>query len=188
MPEQRLTVARISAGVLGLGGIALIQLPVLTGLSFDRRTAIGGTYVIGAAILIALANVILKRALSDLKPVVLIWGQTLVATPMLWAISLAAESEKVAGWTPRAISALLYLAIFGTIFTYLTLFWLLPRLPLAAVGAIPLIDTLVAVMLGSLFLHETLTWKYAAGAALILTAAALANLSGLRRPVPGLRA
>ncbi len=185
LPDQRLTPGHIAAGVLGLTGIGLIQLPSLLGIAFERRVAAGGTLMIGAAILMAIANVILKRSLSMVKPVLSVWGQAAAGLPVLWAITLATEAGEVASWTPRSVGALLYLAVVGTVVTYLLLFWLLPRLPLAALGVIPLLDTLVAVLLGALVLDEVLTWRHAGGAVLILTAAALANLSGGRGPLRG---
>lgn len=183
IPEQRLTAPRIVAGPLGLAGIAIIQMPNLRGVAVDRATATGGLLVIGAAILIAVANVVMKRRLVSVPPVVGVWGQTGMGALVIGALALALEYGEPAHWTPRAIGALLYLVVFGTVATYLTFFWLLPRLPLAAVGAIPLLDTLVAVTLGAALLREPLGWRLAAAAVLILTAAALANLSP-ERPLP----
>jgi hypothetical protein len=41
------------------------------------------------------------------------------------------------------VAVLVYLAGFGTAVTYLCLFWLIPRVPIAAIGALPLLDTTV---------------------------------------------
>ena len=71
--------------------------------------------------------------------------------------------------------ALFYLAVLGTAVTYLFLFWLIPRVPLSAIGAIPLLDTTVAVILGTAVLGEAVGWPLLAGGALVLTGAALAN-------------
>jgi drug/metabolite transporter (DMT)-like permease len=46
---------------------------------------------------------------------------------------------------------------------------------MAAIGAIPLLDTTVAVTLGALVLRERIGWPLLAGGALVLTAVALAN-------------
>jgi drug/metabolite transporter (DMT)-like permease len=69
----------------------------------------------------------------------------------------------------------LYLAVIGTAVAFFALFWMLPHVPVSAVGAIPLIDTTIAVALGAAVLHEPLTWRFVAGAGLVLLAAALAN-------------
>jgi len=55
-------------------------------------------------------------------------------------------------------------------------FWLLPRVPMAAIGAIPLLDTTFAVALGALVLDEPVGWQLLGGGVLVLSAAGLANL------------
>jgi drug/metabolite transporter (DMT)-like permease len=46
---------------------------------------------------------------------------------------------------------------------------------MATIGAIPLIDTFVAVTLGAIVLGERVGWRFFAGGAMILTGAALAT-------------
>jgi drug/metabolite transporter (DMT)-like permease len=48
---------------------------------------------------------------------------------------------------------------------------------MATIGAIPLIDTLVAVALGAAILGEAVGWRLWAGGAMILTGAAIVNRS-----------
>jgi drug/metabolite transporter (DMT)-like permease len=85
------------------------------------------------------------------------------------------EQRSTAHWTPRALGALLYLAIPGTVVTFLAFFWLIPRLPIALIGAIPLIDTVIALVLGAVVLNEPFGWRLVAGAVLVLAGAALAS-------------
>jgi len=51
----------------------------------------------------------------------------------------------------------------------------LPRIPVAAIGAIPLVHTTLAAFLGSVVLGARLGWHLPAGGALVLIAAAIAN-------------
>jgi drug/metabolite transporter (DMT)-like permease len=94
---------------------------------------------------------------------------------LLVLLSLSLERGMPSSFTPRAMLAIAWLAVLGTAITYLFLFWLIPRVPMSAIGAIPLLDTLVAVALGAVVLHEPLGWPLLAGGALVLTGAALAN-------------
>ena len=91
------------------------------------------------------------------------------------------EGGRVAAWTPRACAAVAYLAVFGTALPYLFLFWLLPRIPVAAIGAIPLLDTTFAVFLAAVVLRERLEPTLLVGGALVLCGAALANFAGAGR-------
>jgi len=103
-----------------------------------------------------------------------------VGGAVLLLASLAAEAGRPATFTPTAVGAILYLAIFGSGLTYIGLYWLLPRIPMAALGMIPLLDTAVAVFLGAAVLGEPVGWSMAAGGAMVLAAAALAIRSGPR--------
>jgi drug/metabolite transporter (DMT)-like permease len=87
------------------------------------------------------------------------------------------------GWTGRALGSIGYLALGGTVLTYVGLYWLLPRVSLVAVGSIPLVDTTVAVALGTLVAGERLSAAMVAGAALVLLAAGLSISS--RPPAAG---
>jgi drug/metabolite transporter (DMT)-like permease len=84
-------------------------------------------------------------------------------------------------WTPRALAAVAYLAVGGTVFTYLGLYWLLPRVSLLVIGTIPLVDTTVALTLGTLVAGEALTGPLLLGTALVLGASAISvSLEGER--------
>ena len=72
------------------------------------------------------------------------------------------------------LSSLITLAVFGTALTFAGLFWLIPRVPVAVIGTIPLVDTFLAVLLGSLVLGERLSARVFAGGFLILVGVVLA--------------
>src|SRR5712692_10074739 len=149
LPAQPLSPAKLLAAALGIAGVAVLQLPALRAAGAGNRSALGGSLIVAAAVLVALA----------------------------WTL----ERGRSATWTPLAAVALGYLAVFGTAVPYLLLFWLLPRVPVAAIGAIPLVDTMLAVCLGSVVLGEPIGWHLLGGGALVLTAAAIANGLGAAR-------
>ena len=122
-----------------------------------------------------LAAAVLRRGRGGHRPIVITFVQVLAGSLLLLALSAAVERGRAASFTPAAVGAIVYLAVLGTAVTYLCLFWLIPRVPMSAIGAIPLLDTTVAVTLGTLVLGETLGWSLLAGGALVLCGAALAN-------------
>ena len=63
---------------------------------------------------------------------------------------------------------------------------MLPRLSVAALGAIPLLDTTVAVSLGALVLREPVGWPLVGGGALVLTGSLLAGFVEPKPPGSGL--
>jgi drug/metabolite transporter (DMT)-like permease len=181
LPGQMLTPAKIAAAVLGTAGVAVLQAPALRGASFAANAAVGGGLIVAAAFVIALANVLILRALTQVPPVVLTCIQVLAGSVLLALVAVALERDRTPVWSPRALGAVAYLAVFGTALPYLALFWLLGRIPVSAIGAIPLLDTTIAVTLGALVLHEPIGWNLVGGGAMVLAGAALANFSGAAR-------
>ena len=175
LPGQRSPLWKLDSAPIGLAGIGVIQSNAFQGEWWAPGPLLGGLLVVSAAILIALAGVLLKRETRPLSPVLVVWGQVAVAMGALGLAAVVFEPAEVSHWSARSVGALVYLAAFGTVGTYLTFFWVLPQVSLAAVGAIPLLDTLVAVSLGTVVLKEPLTLRLALGAGLVLVAAALAN-------------
>jgi drug/metabolite transporter (DMT)-like permease len=99
--------------------------------------------------------------------------QTLGGSVVLSLAALALEGGQPGAWTARALGSIGYLALGGTVLTYVGLYWLIPRIPLVALGSIPLVDTTVALTLGTLVAGERLTLPMLGGGALVLLAAGL---------------
>ncbi|MBZ4332112.1 EamA family transporter [Corallococcus interemptor] len=174
-PDQKLTGRKLFAAALGLTGVVALQHQELVSLSLSGQVVLGCAMTLFAASVVAVANVLVRRHMTHVPPHLLTLVQTLSSAALLLSASAMLEWNQPAHWTPKAMGALLYLALGGTVLTYQCLYWLLPRISLAALGAMALLDTLVAVTLGVALLGEPLTPSLLAGGALILTAAALAN-------------
>jgi drug/metabolite transporter (DMT)-like permease len=156
----------------------VLEAPATRQLSLGAQGALGGAFIVAAAVLVALANVLIRRLLTHHAPIVLTFVQIAAGAVLLLVLSVVLEHDRIALWTPRALGAVTYLAVFGTAIPYLALFWLLPRIPVAAIGAIPLLDTTFAVCLGTLVLREPVGSSLLVGGALVLCGAALANFAG----------
>ena len=180
LPDEPLTTRTLGAAALGLVGVAVIEAPAIAHIwaASSRGLVAGGALMCGAAIVSAYSNVLNKRSFANISPVFNVWGQTLVGSAALLLAAALLERGAAVRWTPSAIAALLYLAIFGTALTFAALFWLIPRVPVAVIGTIPLVDTFLAVLLGSVVLGERLSPRIFAGGALILAGVLLAASPG----------
>ncbi len=175
LPDEPLRPAAVLAAGIGMAGMAILELPALEAVLAGGAFPVSALFPLGAAVASAFANVWMKSRLSRVAAPLNLWGQTLVGSLFLFAISLALESRAPLRWTPRSVGAVAYLSIFGTVIAFLALFSLIRRIPMAMIGAIPLIDTLVAVTLGAIFLGESVGGRLWLGGAMILTGAALAG-------------
>jgi drug/metabolite transporter (DMT)-like permease len=175
LPDEPLTRRAVAAAGLGLSGVVVIEAPAVAGLasSGSSRLVAGGALVFASAIVAAYANILNKKSFAGVSPVFNVWGQTLVGSAFLLLAAAVFETGVPARWTPSAIASLLYLAVFGTALTFAGLFWLIPRVPVAVIGTIPLVDTFIAVLLGGVFLGERLSPRVFAGGALILVGVVL---------------
>ncbi|WNG51845.1 EamA family transporter [Archangium minus] len=177
LPDQPLTPLKLVSAGLGLAGIFALQFEHLRGLSLSGLVVAGCALSLVATVSISVANVLVRRSLGHVPTSLSVCVQTLSSSVLLLGASIAFESHLPGQWTPRAVLAIVYLAVGATALTYQLLFWLLSRVSLAVVGAMPLLDTLVAVLLGVVMLGEHVDASLLVGGALILSSAALANFS-----------
>jgi drug/metabolite transporter (DMT)-like permease len=187
LPDQPLTPMKLVSAALGLAGIVALQREQLHGLSLSGQVVLGCALTLLATVSISLANVLVRRSLGHVATGLSVCVQTLSSSVLLLAGAFLFESHLPAHWTPRAVLVIAYLAVCATALTYQLLFWLLSRVPLTVIGVMPLLDTLVAVLLGVGMLGERVDSSLLVGGALILASAALANLTpSTSRPPPPL--
>lgn len=175
LPGERLTPVKIASALLGISGIVVLQARQLGGVEGSGLLALGSLLIVLASIVVAIANVLVRRHLLAVSALAMTAGQTALGGAALLLASLLLERSRDASFAPEALAALAYLAVFGTALTYIGLYWLVPRVPIAAIGALPLVDTTVAVTLGVVLLGEPFGWHIAAGGGMVLFAAALAG-------------
>ncbi|WP_439696411.1 EamA family transporter [Mucilaginibacter sp. AW1-7] len=77
--------------------------------------------------------------------------------------------------------ALLYLIVFGSIAAFSAYVWLLQVRPATQVGTYAYVNPVIAVILGVLFAHESVTLIQVAGLVVILASVLLINLSKYRK-------
>jgi drug/metabolite transporter (DMT)-like permease len=79
----------------------------------------------------------------------------------------------------NAILSIIYLALFGSIVTFTSFYWLIKRVNLVILSLVAFITPIVALVLGYFFYDEVLSTRHFIGAALVLTGVFWANLGNL---------
>jgi drug/metabolite transporter (DMT)-like permease len=92
---------------------------------------------------------------------------------VLTAIALVTTHPHFADFSARSIGGWVYLVGFGSIVGYTAFTWLLDNAPISKVATYAYVNPLVAIALGALVLHESLTWTIGLGAVLILACVAV---------------
>jgi drug/metabolite transporter (DMT)-like permease len=167
LPDEPLRFQKLAGALLAIGGVALICGRLL---DFGGVRAFwGGVGISIGGAAAAFSNVLLKKRAITLAPAMLAAWQMIFGTiPMLILGALIDGNPMRFHWTPMSIFCLLYLAIVGSSFTFLLLYWLLPRMTVTNLQTISLITPPGAVMLGWALGGEKFPLWSLVGAAVVL--------------------
>ncbi len=172
LPNEQITKIKIAAVLLGIGGVATIfieQLQIKDALAFAGCAAI----VVGAYAA-AHGSILVKAFGGKMHPATLVFGQMLCGILPIIIYSLTVEGNPFAlHWTWRAIFCVFYLTVFGTIAAFWLYYWLLSKIESTKAMMISLVTPLIAVVIGGVFLGETLPPQTFFGGVLILASIGL---------------
>ncbi len=156
-------------GIAGVGAIFFDQLQVAGG-----HALAGGAAVVAGAACVAFVYVIMRRHATHLHPSAVTAGQMLGAIgPLaLYAVLVEGDPREVP-WTHASIAAVLYLALLGSIAGAWLNYWLLKRIGATRLLVMGLVEPLIAVALGAVFLGETMSSRALLGGAAIIVSVAL---------------
>lgn len=169
------------AGILaGLAGTAILFWP-REGVA--SASPLGMGLALGSAVAAGVNMVILKKHARHGDIFALNAAGMTVGAVCLLLLSVLTERGALVSWTPKNMTALVYLSLFGSVAAFLAYFQLLKTLEATTMSLITLIFPIVAVILGAVFLGESLTLQSAAGAGVILAGvgAAIVPAGRLRR-------
>ena len=162
--SERLTGRVIVAGVGGFVGVALIVLRAQAGLD-----PIGIAAAVLGAVSMAGGVVLAKKWLDGHSPIATTSWQ-LIAGGLLLAV-LTAIFEPLPAHAPSLgnIAGYAYLTLFGTALAYLLWFRGLKLLPTRIPAFLGLLSPIVALTIGALAAHGTLTWMQGVGVVLVFS-------------------
>ncbi|MGH3509130.1 MAG: DMT family transporter [Nocardioidaceae bacterium] len=159
--------------LLGFAGIVVVGSSAFAG----HVDVLGTGYAVAAAAIWAIGTIVVKRVQDGID---LLWS---VALPflaggvLLTLIGLVAEGWDVE-WTGRFVLALAYSSLIGTAFAWTLWFGLVETGEASRASAYIFTVPVVAVIIGVLFLHESLHAGLVVGAVLVVLGIFLVN----RRP------
>lgn len=172
LPAEPIRPRKLFGIVLGIAGIVLI---FSDQLGWKGSLALWGSLaVVLAAVVQAFSAVMIKSRGGHLDPIVVTAWQMLVGAVPLILVGLLLEGNPLRfHWTTPAIVSLVYLALVGSSLAFVLWYSLLRRIEVTKAQTMPLLNTLVAVVLGWLFLGERFGVREAAGGLAILLGTAL---------------
>jgi drug/metabolite transporter (DMT)-like permease len=183
--------AALAGVAVGFGGVALLVRPSGGAPLWSMLL------VLGAALMWTVGSFLSSRLSLPSDPFVAVAIEMLAGGAIMLPIALATTHPHVTAFSARSLFGWAYLVFAGSIVAYTAYAWLLDNAPISTVATYAYVNPVVAIALGALVLHESLTWTIGVGALLVLAcvalvlrterrpAAARASSSRYTRPQPG---
>ncbi len=146
LAKERLTLQKVTGIVLGFGGVLLIFRGQLGAAGMGRSLPM--IAIVLSASCAAVSTVAMKRWAHDIDPVAFNSFAMGTGAIVLAIVSLGAgEVWSVPAW-PEGILAIVYLALAGSVVTFVTYTWLLKTVDATSMSFVSLITPIVAIFLG----------------------------------------
>jgi drug/metabolite transporter (DMT)-like permease len=178
---QRLARAIVLGLVIGFAGVGLVVASGGAGGAGSRAAFV----LVFSSLAWAIGSLYSRRAPQPQRPLVSAAMQMLTGGLILTVV--AAVSGELGRVHPSAISleswlGLAYLVGVGSLLGYTAYMWLLRMAPTSLVGTYAYVNPVVAVLLGTLLLGESLTWRTLVGGGIIVASVALIVRAPNRSP------
>lgn len=180
LDDEKITRRKLTGVMLGLAGVG-----VMLGFgNFDASSGLGSIRALamlaclGAALSYAFASVFGRRfARLGIGPVRVAFGQLGAASVIMIPVVLVSGGGfSLSGLATSTIAAVILLALFSTALAYILFFRILAAGGATNISLVTLLVPVSAILLGTVFLSESLSWNAYAGMALI--AAGLIAIDG----------
>ncbi|HWP81059.1 MAG TPA: EamA family transporter [Bacteroidota bacterium] len=173
LPDEPMTLAKGLGIVSGFSGVYIIFASELT---FASELAEWGMLaIVASAVMQAYALVSFKKYGKGLDLVRVNLAAMTIGGILLFLVSLFTEQHDGVRFDNLAILSLIYLSVFGSVVTFLTYFWLVKHVDVVLLSLTAFVTPIIAVLLGTLVLRESLAPQVLAGSTLVLGGILIAN-------------
>ncbi len=168
-----LTARKIAGIVAGMAGVAVI---FMDSLHVGRSEALGALLVTGSMLTAAVGSVATKRYAYGYNPVASLLLPFTVGAVATWVLALAFERVDPMAFDATTWATILYLAAAGSVTAFALFFFIIQHMEVTVVSYQTFIIPIIAVILGGVFLGESISPRVALGAAMILAGVSLATI------------
>ncbi len=164
--EKAFTPSRLLGIVLGITGLIVI---------FAQRINPGDHLIWGVAgvslavVLHSTSGVWVKSIAAKMSALEVTTGSLLFSAPLYFLIWLIFDGQLPVNISNRAIGAILYLGIFGSVLGFLMYFYVLKHMDASRTALVTLVTPVLALFIGHQFNHEVLNLDVWLGSACILS-------------------
>lgn len=167
LKQNPFTLRRIFALVIALTGLEVI---FYHQFQFDVRAVYGIAGILLSCFFFSFSSVMVKKVGVHVDSFNQALGTLLFALPGLFLSWWLLDGAIPKNISSKSIIAISYLSIFGSLIGAALFFYVLTRMSPTAVSLITFITPVLALVIGALVGHETLSWQLWVGAGLVVTA------------------
>ncbi|MEW6653593.1 MAG: EamA family transporter [Bacteroidota bacterium] len=176
--EQKILLAQVFGVILGFVGIVVIfSEDLFVDFSHDL---LGMAAVLVSSIMQAAIAVTIKKYGKHLNPISMNFVPLLLAGLTMILFGLLFEDYSKNRYDLNAFFSVGYLALFGTVITFTTYYWLMKKINIVLLSISTFITPIIAVILGWAVLGEKFTSQIFAGSSLVLVGILFANFNALK--------
>lgn len=177
LPKERLTRPKLAGILLGFIGIYII---FASEFSFQSNLAVEGMFaIILSSGMQAFALVTVRKYGGPYNVMSLNYVGMVIGGVALGIMSYFVERHEGIVFNQEAILSLVYLALFGSVVTFVTYFWLVKHVEVVLLSLTAFVTPIIAVIAGVIVFHEVLTLQMIAGSTLVLFGIVIANSNDL---------
>lgn len=143
---EPLTLSKIGGVALGLIGLGVLYRDQLGSAS----SVLGGVAVTGSALAYGIGTVYGKILGNRLTPLLLNTWQMALGTVALAGVAAWQEGIVAPRLSLASLSAIVYLALFGSVVAWLLYFWLMGRVSASTLSLVSFVAPIVSVVMGTL--------------------------------------
>jgi drug/metabolite transporter (DMT)-like permease len=174
LPDEPIGKLKMIGMVSGFLGIAVIFSDSFTA---DLSNLVLGMIAVAlSGIIQAWIAVTLKKSGRHLNPLSMNFIPMLIAGVFGLLFGILFEDLSKLKFDDTAIISVTYLALFGSVVTFTSFYWLMKRINVILLSLIAFITPIVALVLGWIFYNETLTNQNIVGSVMVLAGLLVANL------------
>ena len=183
LPNERMTVYKAAGIAIGFAGLVLV---FSRDLEWSGSSSLPGMVaVLTSAALQGFSLIVVKKYGQPISPFAMNGVGMGIGAVSLLALAFLFEPVGSAVWTSQAVLSILYLALVGSVVTFVSYYWLLKRTDAVYLSLTSFINPIVAVLLGVAVMGERLGPTVLTGAALVLLGIVVANGKALAARIRG---
>jgi drug/metabolite transporter (DMT)-like permease len=181
--DEKITLTRMGGLIVGFVGVVVLVSRNAGSGGAAGNSIPGQLAVLAAAASYATAATFTRKHLRGQRPLVQSTMVVLIADALIWLMVPLADRPLHLPTLPITWLALAWLGLLGSCLAYLLYFYLINAWGATRAALVTYVFPVVGVILGIVFLQETVDWRLIAGSLLVVSGIAIVNFKPRLKPV-----